>query len=203
MNDISYQKFDPELNKYLEELHKEFMKNCRSNINNLEDLTICFEEFNKSETGKNLRNSFTSLQFSSDNLFFGLTPYKISPENLWALTGFPINLMPNFENKMIFKSIKIDEYTQSKLISNDLFDLIIIDPPFGNISRYQVTPEEAKSIFKQSIRISQELISKTGTILIRIPQEWHEVFSFPNEWGNPDKISNDIIILKFSLENAI
>ncbi|OLS25042.1 MAG: hypothetical protein HeimC3_16720 [Candidatus Heimdallarchaeota archaeon LC_3] len=197
LNDQSYKAYDSSLNKYLDSLNNMFLEKCGNKLSDLESIKKCFDGILTSEKREELHKIFINQQSSSEELFLPLYYNTVSPINLWALSGIPINFIKGFDNKLVFKNVRITQNTKFKEIDDDLYDLIILDPPFGMVSKYQVDPSEGIEILNWSIQISSKLIRNKGTVIVRIPRNWQDKIELPTDWEKQDELSGEIILQKY------
>lgn len=156
INDIAYIEENSTLNNFLQGIQDLINRGLTKTSSEYSDLINTFLKDQIQGTGPLIP---ASLNF-------------VNPINIWTLTGPPINLLEEYLKKITITNIKIDELTNFKEISNRRFDLIMIDPPFGNVSNYQVTENQGKKLLEVSIWKSNQILEKNGWVTIRTKEDW-------------------------------
>ncbi|MFQ5980906.1 MAG: hypothetical protein ACE5OZ_22435 [Candidatus Heimdallarchaeota archaeon] len=114
-----------------------------------------------------------TLQYCDNRPFLPVDPFFIRPKDAWTFGG----LVEEIEKRKIISElqIKISQDTSSECFGSDPFDLVILDPPFGIASAYQVSEQEGKKLAEKGLSLANELLKEGGKLLFRKRSNWSEI----------------------------
>lgn len=149
-------------------------------LQGIQDL-IDNNKLNNEEEFENILRKFKNDQILSLKPLIPSTATFVNPINLWNLTGPPLHILEEYIKRLTITKVQIDNTTQSGEISGKKFDLIVIDPPFGVVSNYQVTEDQGKDLLHYSVKLADTLLNNSSWIIIRARENWGEPRT-PSNW---------------------
>ncbi len=187
INDMSYSKKQSLANLFMEDVQLLF----DSNFYNGSNVDLAFERLETSSDYKKRKQQLEIDRYTSNKPYLPVSSVSVSPKAIFAMTGPFISIAEEYDKVVNVSNIKISKETSEKDFSTNKFDLIIIDPPFGIVSKYQVTENQGRKLLEISIGLASKLINKKGFIIFRMNKNW-KLPRIPDNWKLEVKIGGKL-----------